>query len=102
MIKGLANITGSGFLNIPRMNEKFDYYISEEMPLPYFMNHVCKLSGLSQIELHRTFNMGAGMVIATSTPTELIKELTLLGEKAKIIGEIKSGSGQVFLKGEIL
>ena len=102
MIKGLANITGSGFLNIPRMNEKFDYYINEEMPLPHFMDHVCKLSGLSQIELHRTFNMGAGMVISTSNPNELISELSLLGERAKVIGEIKVGNGQVFLKGELL
>jgi phosphoribosylformylglycinamidine cyclo-ligase len=102
LIKGLSNITGSGYLNIPRMNESFDYFIDEEMPLPKFMDHICKLSGLSLLELHRTFNMGAGMVIATSYPNELMEELQLLGEKAKIIGTIKNGTGKVFIKGENL
>lgn len=102
LINGLANITGSGYLNIPRMNENFDYHINDEMPLPYFMDHICKLSGLSQSELHRTFNMGAGMAIATSKPNELISELETLGEKAKVIGEVRLGSGQVFFKGEKL
>jgi membrane protein implicated in regulation of membrane protease activity len=46
--------------------------------------------------------MGAGMVISTSNPNELIRELSLLGERAKVIGEIKVGNGQVFLKGELL
>ena len=102
LINGLANITGSGFLNIPRMNERFDYCIHSEMPLPKFMDYICKLSGLSQLELHRTFNMGAGMVIATSKPEELIIELAKYGEKARLIGEVRSGSGQVYLKKERL
>lgn len=101
-IKGLANITGSGFLNIPRMNEKFDYHISQMAELPPFMQTVCHMSGLSQLELHKTFNMGVGFVIATDKPEQVIAELQELGEKAFVLGSVKTGTGKVFLEGKEL
>jgi phosphoribosylformylglycinamidine cyclo-ligase len=97
-IKGVANITGSGFLNIPRINENFDYHVSSMGQLPTFMKKVCNLSQLSEIELHRTFNMGVGMVVATDNPKEIIKKLEELGEKAYLIGNVTKGSGKIFLK----
>lgn len=97
MIKGIANITGSGFLNIPRINDKFDYHVYKAPSLPEFMNKICVLSGLDLYELHRTFNMGVGMVVATNNPDEMIKALTELGETAFKIGTVKKGSGKIFL-----
>ncbi len=97
-IKGIANITGSGFLNIPRINDKFDYHVNAVAPLPAFMQNVCKLSGLDSAELHRTFNMGVGMVIATDNPEIISRELEMLGEKPFIIGSVSSGSGKIFLE----
>lgn len=96
-VKGIANITGSGFLNIPRINDKFDYYVTSAPELPNFMKEVCDLSGLDKFELHRTFNMGVGMVIATQNPDELIAELERLGEKAFVIGKVTNGAGKIFL-----
>lgn len=97
LVKSIANITGSGFLNIPRMSEKFDYHVTEAPELPNFMKVVCDLSGLDSLELHKTFNMGVGMVMVTDKPEELIKELEYLGEKAFILGRAKTGSGKIFL-----
>lgn len=97
LIKGIANITGSGFLNIPRMSEKFDYHTNAAPELPNFMKVVCDLSGLSSQELHKTFNMGVGMVIATDKPIDLIHQLECLGEKAFVMGVIKNGSGKIYL-----
>lgn len=94
LVKGIANITGSGFLNIPRMNEKFDYYVTQAPEMPIFMKEICDLSGLSLKELHRTFNMGVGMVLATDSPDEVIKRLGELGEKAFFLGHITDGSGE--------
>lgn len=93
-IKGIANITGSGFLNIPRMNENFDYHVTEAPELPLFMKEVCDLSGLSTKELHKTFNMGVGMVIATDSPDTIIAELEKLGERAFFLGHITKGKGE--------
>lgn len=94
-IKGLANITGSGFLNIPRMNEKFDYHVTEAPDLPIFMQEVCELSKLRTKELHKVFNMGVGMVVATDSPDEIIRELENLGEKAFFLGHITDGTGEL-------
>jgi phosphoribosylformylglycinamidine cyclo-ligase len=97
MIKGLANITGSGFLNIPRINDKFDYHVTNAMDLPNCIKKVSELSGLDALELHRTFNMGVGMVVATDHPEEIIKALTELGETAFLLGKVSEGSGKIFL-----
>ncbi len=96
-IKGFANITGSGFLNIPRINDTFDYHVSSAPVLPEFMKEVCDLSGLDSVELHRTFNMGVGMVVATNNPEMIIAELERLGEKAFVLGNVTNGSGKIFL-----
>lgn len=99
-VKGLANITGSGFLNIPRMNEKFDYEVTQTASLPAFMQSVCEMSGLTELELHKTFNMGVGFVIATDKPEQVMQALHELGEKSFVLGQVKPGTGKVFLKGE--
>lgn len=96
-IKGVANITGSGFLNIPRINDQFDYYVSEAPTRPHFMNRVCEMSGLSTFELHRTFNMGVGMVVATDKPDSILLALKNLGEEAFLLGKVMKGSGKIFL-----
>ncbi|MDD4976653.1 MAG: phosphoribosylformylglycinamidine cyclo-ligase [Bacteriovorax sp.] len=102
MIKGIANITGSGFLNIPRINEKFDYHVTHAHELPSSMKEVCDLSGLDDVELHRTFNMGVGMVVATNKPDEIIKKLAELGENSFLLGNVTEGSGKIFLNGKEL
>lgn len=96
-IKGLANITGSGFLNIPRMNENFDYKVTQTAALPAFMKAVCDMSGLTQLELHKTFNMGVGFVIATDRPEQVMMALHEHGEKTFVLGTVKQGTGKVFL-----
>lgn len=99
-LTGLANITGSGLLNIPRMNEKYDYDISFLPPpneLPSFMVDVMERSGLSKIELCHTFNMGIGMVLATNKPEAALEVLKSRGEKAWIIGKVIQGSGEIHI-----
>jgi phosphoribosylformylglycinamidine cyclo-ligase len=101
-IKGIANITGSGFLNIPRINDKFDYHVTLAPVIPAFMEEICALSGQDINELHRTFNMGVGMVVATDKPLEIIKELEKMGEKAFLLGSVATGTGKIFLNGSEL
>jgi phosphoribosylformylglycinamidine cyclo-ligase len=96
-ILGIANITGSGFLNIARINNKFDYHVNAVAQLTPAMKKICELSGLDIMELHRTFNMGVGMVIATDNPEIISRQLEQLGETAFVIGQVKNGSGKIFL-----
>ena len=104
---GLANITGSGFLNIPRINEKYDYAVTDKPKTTEFMKTICQMSGLSDIELFKTFNMGVGFVVATDQPDLVIKELKVLGEEAFILGSIinakdSQNPGQVYWQDQII
>jgi phosphoribosylformylglycinamidine cyclo-ligase len=97
---GVSHITGSGFLNIPRMNEKLDYNITQFPPLteiPSFMVDVMERSFLSRTELAHTFNMGVGMVFATDKPELAMKVLSEAGEKAWILGDVLPGTGELHL-----
>jgi phosphoribosylformylglycinamidine cyclo-ligase len=92
LIKGLAHITGSGFLNVPRMSEKVSYQITlpkrEELPAVY--QWVREVSGLPLVELSQTFNLGIGMV-AVVPPKKAKEALRLLKkgkEKAWMIGQV--------------
>lgn len=108
MIKGLAHITGSGFLNVPRMSEKVSYEI--QLPLrkerPVIYDWVRERSGLGLEELSQTFNLGIGMVLAVSPKklAEVLKRLKRSGETAWEIGKIRSkrarAPSEVFLKDE--
>jgi phosphoribosylformylglycinamidine cyclo-ligase len=99
-LTGLANITGSGLLNIPRINEKFDYDISFLPPpneLPSFMVEIMERTGLNKIELCHTFNMGIGMVLATNKPEVAMEAMKMRGEKAWIIGKVIQGTGEIHI-----
>lgn len=97
-VKGLANITGSGMLNVPRMNEGFDYeisYLPED--IPWAMKEVMNRTSLNREELANTFNMGIGLVLATDNPEEALVALKAADEKAWVIGKVVPGKGDVRL-----
>jgi phosphoribosylformylglycinamidine cyclo-ligase len=89
--KGLAHITGSGYLNVPRMSEEVSYRI--ELPsrseLPAVYEWVRRASRLPSAELLTTFNMGLGMVcvVPAGKASAVVKKLVKSGEKAWIVGE---------------
>lgn len=103
-LTGMANITGSGMQNVPRMNPKFSYHLGA-LPawsqIPSVMKRLCEVSALSEIELARTFNMGVGFVIATSEPEKAMQWLSGRNEKAWVLGKVGAEeAGEVFLAGQ--
>jgi phosphoribosylformylglycinamidine cyclo-ligase len=97
-IKGLAHITGGGFLeNIPRiLPENISVEIKRgtwnELPVFGLMQ---KLGNVKDSEMFRTFNMGVGMVIICGEEDkEFLKEN--LGENFEI-GQIIEGNKEVKL-----
>ena len=107
LVKGLAHITGSGFLNIPRMSEKVSYAI--ELPpaseLAPVFGWLRAGAGLDFPELCTTFNMGLGMVavVAPKDAVRVVRALRGAGEKAWCIGQVaarrKKTPSQVFVTG---
>ncbi len=92
LIKGISHITGGGFHNIERMNDKLKYtitrYPSEEFRTRS-MNEIIKRSHLDHEELYQTFNMGIGMVIAVTDAELALHYLDSAGERAMILGRIE-------------
>ncbi len=97
-IKGLAHITGGGFIeNIPRMfkkgkglTAKIDI-TSYEVPVIYSL--IQERAILPYSKMYNTFNMGIGMVMAVSPDIadEVVSMANALGEQAYIIGEVING-----------
>jgi len=99
VIKGLAHITGGGFEeNIPRVlppgcSAKVDLGSWPMIPIFELIRDV---SGLSDRELYRTFNMGIGMVIIIK-PSDLEELRSQIDEPIWVMGEVTSGNREVDL-----
>jgi phosphoribosylformylglycinamidine cyclo-ligase len=98
LIKGLAHITGGGFLeNIPRI---LPDGVSVEInrgtwPEPPIFGLMQRLGNVSDQEMFRTFNMGVGMIVICSEgdPSTLVQAM----KKTTVIGRITTGNDRVKL-----
>jgi phosphoribosylformylglycinamidine cyclo-ligase len=98
VIKGLAHITGGGFLeNIPRiLPENVSIEIKRgSWPEPPIFGLMQKLGNVSDQEMFRTFNMGIGMVvIGSSGNLEMIREHL---NNCFVIGGVVPGNRSVMI-----
>ncbi len=91
LIRGAAHITGSGFLNVPRMSTAVSYEITlrpwSEMPSPYQWLRIIS-HGMDLAALSTTFNMGLGMVLCVEQKrvAQVLKLLKSAGESAYVVG----------------
>ena len=92
-IKGLAHITGGGLTeNVPRMlpdgvTARFD---RASWPVPEVFRWLQAEGNVAEDEMHRTFNMGIGLVFAVA-PDQVdaaMADLRATGEDPVIIGDI--------------
>src|SRR5437867_2400872 len=100
VIKGLAHITGGGFVdNIPRVLPKgCDVVIrkgSWDMP-PIFQIIKAK-GGVPEEDLYQVFNMGIGMtaIVAAEESDAALRFIRTQGHRPWIIGEVIKGTGLV-------
>jgi len=101
-IKGLAHITGGGFVdNIPRVLPKnCDVVIRRgSWPMPPLFQIIQAKSGVAEAELYQVFNMGIGMtmMVAADKAEAILKSIQSKKQSASIIGEVTKGSGKVEL-----
>jgi phosphoribosylformylglycinamidine cyclo-ligase len=101
-IKGFAHITGSGFYNIPRINGKFRYRITDRGSVPEIFHTLQERAGLELKEMYATFNMGVGFVIACrkGKAKALTSFLRKKGERAWVLGQVEKGKGEVVVETE--
>ena len=97
-IKGLAHITGGGFLeNIPRIlpdgvSVEIERGSWNELPVFGVMQ---ELGNVSNHEMFRTFNMGIGMIVVTS-PADAAQTRSDIG--ALEIGRVIAGAKEVHVR----
>ncbi len=99
-VKALAHITGGGITgNLNRvLPSKVDAVINEsQWPLPPIFKLLEEEGPVDHDEMHRTFNMGLGMmgIISPDDVDNLHKAAKAAGEEIYIVGTIEKGTGQV-------
>jgi len=105
-IKGMSHITGGGFIeNIPRMlptglGAEIDF---GSWPVPAIFDLIESTGNLDKAEMFNVFNMGIGMVLAVDEELldKVMSELEENGEKAHVIGRVKTGEGVTFNEGAL-
>ena len=92
-VGGMVHITGGGFYdNIPRVLPKSCMAVIGEKSwdVPPIFTFLQEKGKISPEEMCRTFNCGIGMilVVGAKQADDILHQLSALGEKASIIGEI--------------
>jgi len=73
-IKAIAHITGGGLSNLLRLHDRLGWHIDIPLePQPEF-EWISEVGSVTPMEMHRTFNMGMGMVIAVSDDSAEVTE----------------------------
>jgi phosphoribosylformylglycinamidine cyclo-ligase len=98
-IKGLAHITGGGFIdNVPRvLPKKCDAVIRKgSWEAPPIFQWLAAKGGVPEAELYQVFNMGVGMtmIVAADKADAALRFIRARRQAAWIIGEIARGTGK--------
>jgi phosphoribosylformylglycinamidine cyclo-ligase len=97
-VKGLVHITGGGFFeNIPRIIPDVCRAVitRNTWDVPPIFSLIQNMGRVEDKEMFRVFNMGIGMMMIVSEKEcqEIIERLSVLGEKAYLIGTIEKKEG---------
>jgi phosphoribosylformylglycinamidine cyclo-ligase len=98
-VRGLAHITGEGFLNLLRLEADAGYRIDSPLPLPPVLELIGERSGAAAAELYEVFNMGCGFccVVPAADAEEALELLARRHPGAALIGRATTAVGVVEL-----
>lgn len=101
-IKGLAHITGGGFIdNIPRVLPKdCDVAILKgTWPVLPVFELIQRHGKVDEKEMYQVFNMGIGMmaIVSGQKADGILRSIRRRGHQAWIVGEVRKGRGKVKL-----
>jgi phosphoribosylformylglycinamidine cyclo-ligase len=98
-VRGLAHITGDGFLNLLRLEAHAGYRIDAPLDvLPVFV-HIAERGGVDDAELYEVFNMGCGfcVVVPHEDADAAVRLLEEHHPGAAAIGQTTTATGVVEL-----
>jgi len=98
-VRGLAHITGDGFLNLLRLGADAGYRISAPLDVPPVFVHIAERGGVEDAELYEVFNMGCGfcVVVPRDDADAAIELLARHHPGTAVIGQTTTATGVVEL-----
>ena len=100
-VRGLAHITGEGFLNLLRLEAEVGYAIDSPLPRPPVFDLIADRVGVEDAELHEVFNMGCGFccVVPREDADAAVEIAAEHHSGASVIGRVTDRAGVVELPG---
>jgi phosphoribosylformylglycinamidine cyclo-ligase len=99
--RGLAHITGDGFLNLLRLDAEVGYKLSSPLPVPPVFDLIRERGNVEHAELYEVFNMGCGFccVVAAADAAAAVELLSRHHPGSAVIGRTTTAAGVVELPG---
>jgi phosphoribosylformylglycinamidine cyclo-ligase len=98
-VRGLAHITGDGFLNLLRLEGPAGYRIDAPLPVPRLFELIAGRGGVEDAELYEVFNMGCGFccVVPVADADDAVELLSRHHPGTAVIGRTTTAVGVVEL-----
>src|SRR3954468_23657309 len=98
-VRGLAHITGEGFLNLLRLEAEVGFKIETPLPVPEIFSLIAERGGVEPAELYEVFNMGCGFccVVPAADAERAVALLATHHPGTAVIGAATGSAGAVEL-----
>src|SRR5918996_349492 len=98
-VRGLAHITGEGFLNLLRLEAAAGYLIDQPLPVPAAFEEIAERGGGGGAEAHGGLNFGCGFccVVPSGDADETVSILARRHPGTAVIGRTSTAAGVVEL-----
>jgi phosphoribosylformylglycinamidine cyclo-ligase len=98
-VRGLAHITGEGFLNLLRLEASVGFEIDDPLPAPPIFGLIAARAEVEPAELYETFNMGCGFccVVPAADADAAVRLLSSRHPGSAVIGRATDSPGVVQL-----
>jgi phosphoribosylformylglycinamidine cyclo-ligase len=103
-VRGLAHITGDGFLNLLRLEAQVGYLIDRPLPVTPVFAEIAERGGVEAAEMYEVFNMGCGFccLVSGDDAEEAVSILARRHPGTAVIGQATAAAGVVELPGAML
>jgi len=101
-VRGLAHITGEGFLNLLRLEAEVGYRIDAPLPVPGIFELIAERGAVEPPELYEVFNMGCGFccVVPAAQADAAVALLAAHHPGTAVIGQATDAAGAVELSAQ--
>lgn len=96
-VHGIAHITGGGLSNLLRLHDALGWHIDSPLAIPPEFSWLQSQGSVTDLEMHRTFNMGLGMILAVDKnhAESILSFIQQFEPTAAIVGHVHGNGHKV-------